>query len=168
MTAGGLRASTLALAAAIPVSAVFMRQFRDALARQFGENALIVALVAAFAACAAAVITRAARGGVHRALAALILCAGAIWLAAGQRFFSEKTHVLSYGLLGYLAHGDLARSGKREAAVWAALFAAGVGLADEAVQGFLPYRVADWKDVRANAISSAIGACLSVAARGRA
>jgi len=70
---------------------------------------------------------------------------------------TEKVHLVMYGALGAMVYkalsADMARTDWRVYVLGAVLCSA-IGLGDEIIQGFLPERVFDWKDVTLNAASS--------------
>jgi len=77
-----------------------------------------------------------------------------------QQFFSEKTHVLTYGLLGYLATNDLVDTRRKPQFKYIAetvIFVSLVSALDEIFQGILPYRFAELKDFITNIISGVFG-----------
>lgn len=70
---------------------------------------------------------------------------------------TEKVHLLMYGALGVMVYKaisvDMARTDWRVYVLGVFLCSA-IGLGDEIIQGFLPDRVFDWKDITLNAASS--------------
>lgn len=78
-----------------------------------------------------------------------------------QEYFSEKTHVLTYGLLGYLAMRDLSGEGEELKRIAAAvIFVSFISAMDETFQRILPYRYGELKDFITNIISGALGITL--------
>ena len=92
-------------------------------------------------------------------LAVILVFFGAWVLAVNQPFFTEETHVFTYGFLGYLAARDLARAKMTVArrVAGALFFVALVSSADELLQAVLPYRFGDMRDVVTNILSGALG-----------
>ena len=110
------------------------------------------------------------RLGVLRLLAALGVFALAYLLATRQAYFAEKTHILSYGLLGYLAARDLVGVNGAERLKGIALvagFVVVVSLADEVFQWAPPYRFCELNDVMTNIIGGVLGMGLFLALRKR-
>ena len=87
---------------------------------------------------------------------ALVLLAAAIGsLVLGLSVPEERIHFLEYGLLAVLARSAWARHlrpGAAYAAAWALATLAGWG--DEALQGLLPERVYDLRDVAINSVAA--------------
>jgi hypothetical protein len=140
----------------------------------FKRNLLRLSLAVAFAATAAAILVLLARRGAGRrewtalALVGVVYAASALSLSIVQ----ERVHLIEYGAVAWLFLAAL-EAGERPARVAAAaafaLTAAG-GLVDELIQGALPNRHYDTRDVVVNAFAGAlaIGAVhLLRAARGR-
>jgi hypothetical protein len=83
--------------------------------------------------------------------------AGVLWWLRGNPV--EQVHLLEYGLLGFLGL-RAARDGGFPARWRLSFWGAAVplaGLADELIQGLLPNRVFDWRDVAVNAVSGLLG-----------
>lgn len=97
----------------------------------------------------------------RRASAAWGLLAVAIGfglLAWLQPLLIERSHLILYGVLGWLAWrltGHWRQGGRR--LIWAMALAAGVGLLDEVGQWLHPERVFDLRDVATNAAAGALG-----------
>ncbi|MCA9771732.1 MAG: VanZ family protein [Myxococcales bacterium] len=99
---------------------------------------------------------------VSRYLALALLAAAVGWLLwILRRWPAEQMHLVQYGLLGPLAVWALAPfvPGFRVVPA-AALLAAWVGLIDELIQGWLPTRYYDARDVWVNIAASALGIAL--------
>ena len=80
-----------------------------------------------------------------------------------QQFFSEKTHVLTYGLLGYLVSNDLIDTKNDSQFKYIAetvIFVSLVSALDEIFQGILSYRFAELKDFITNIMSGVLGIAL--------
>lgn len=73
-----------------------------------------------------------------------------------------RVHLAEYGLLAILILRALPRTQGAGPVFAAFAIAAGVGLADETVQHFLPNRVFDWYDVGLNAAAALLGLLASV------
>ena len=72
---------------------------------------------------------------------------------------AERTHLIEYGVLALLLHEALlerARNGRRAPVPWftAMLLTASIGVLDELVQGMLPSRVRDPRDMGFNALAA--------------
>ncbi|MGH7198184.1 MAG: VanZ family protein [Candidatus Omnitrophota bacterium] len=145
----------------IVLSAFFMLQVRTELARVLGDEALFKLLQVFFLALVAFTLYYAYQKNLmHSHILAVIFVYFAAWtLAVNQPFFTEQTHVFTYGFLGYLAVRDLARAkvGALRRVVESLFFVTLVSLADELVQGILPYRFGDIRDVVTNILSGALG-----------
>ena len=74
-------------------------------------------------------------------------------------FLGEKTHVASYGLLGYLSIKDTAGKERNilKALFLAFMFTLVVNISDELFQGWLPYRTGEIRDVITNIFCSFAG-----------
>lgn len=81
----------------------------------------------------------------------IILCLGLL-LMYSLPIFGEKTHVILYGGLGYLAIKDTQKKmpGLIMPLLYAVLFTSMVNFLDEIFQGILPYRVGELKDLIIN------------------
>ena len=168
----GMRLSwiTIGWGAYIVLSAAFMNQVSLWLASTVGDSFLegsfwalsILILIAAVA------YTYKAHISILRAGAVICVFILMYLLSAWQQYFADKTHILSYGLLGYLASRDLAASGTMTkvrdlAAVMA--FVIFISACDEIFQWLLPYRTGEMKDLMTDIVSGALGACLFMITR---
>lgn len=74
-------------------------------------------------------------------------------------FLGEKTHIISYGLLGYLSIKDTTskKNNILKALFLAFTFTMVVNILDELFQGWLPYRVGEIRDVITNIFCSFAG-----------
>jgi VanZ family protein len=161
----GLSKITIGLGAYIVVSAAFMLQVRNWLFKVFGD----LVVVTSFRFCFILIFIFTFRYAFRIRLGLFKICATAsifilgYFFAMWQPFFSEKTHVLTYGLLGYLATNDLvdARSNPQFKYIAQALiFVSLVSALDEIFQGILPYRYAELRDFITNIISGFLGIAL--------
>jgi len=159
---------TVGWGAYIIVSAAFMLQVNVWLTAAVGDPFLAgcfrtTSVLILIAALAYAFKTRL---DALRVCAVLLIFALCYFLGTWQEYFAEKTHILSYGLLGYLVSNDLIAAGKKPAfknIAMAISFIALVSALDETFQKILPYRVGDIKDFMTNVISGALGMCLFIA-----
>jgi hypothetical protein len=130
------------------------------------RNLLRLSMASIFAACglaAAAVLWR-RRAGWREWSASALVGVGYLGIAAQMEIVQERLHLAEYGLLGLLLAGALAArrggltGGRDHAAVGggALALAAGAGLVDELVQGALPNRQYDLRDVGFNAAAAAL------------
>jgi VanZ family protein len=80
---------------------------------------------------------------------------------------AEKTHILEYGILAWMALRDLDKNkkGVLKSAILAFIFAALVGVVDEAFQKLLPWRVFEVRDMLTNALSAALGIAVYLSGR---
>jgi VanZ family protein len=150
------------------VSASFMLQISEWLTAKVGDPFLAACFwtFSVFILLAVILYAVKARLGILRVCAALSVFALSYLLTTRQEYFAEKTHILSYGLLGYLAARDLIGAGimrNPKNAVLAISFVALISASDEMFQLVLPYRFGEMKDVITNIVSSALGLCLFVA-----
>lgn len=142
-----------------------MLQVRGLLSGALGEGAVILAFKLLFILTALCVILYAIsrKAGFLRLLccAAVLICAYIFSLR--QPYLSEKTHVLTYGLLGYLAARDMDFTRNKTPFKNMAIAAGFVCLTsalDEGFQAVLPYRFAEFRDFMTNIISGIIGSVL--------
>lgn len=156
---------TIGLAAYIVISAAFMLQVRNWLFKVFGD----LVVVTSFRFCFILIFLFTLIYAFRIRISLFKICATAsifilgYFFAMWQPFFSEKTHVLTYGLLGYLATNDLtdARSKPRfKYMAQALIFVSLVSALDEIFQGILPYRYAELKDFITNIMSGVLGIAL--------
>jgi len=185
-----LLAGTLVLA--IYASAYFVRFMLDALQTR---GVLRLTIWTVFGACAAVVVAfllRARPGGWEIAL--LLAAAGAYLLMLRHlTIIQERFHLIQYGALGGLCYAalrerwqldadpvasDLAaaaapapapvarRRWQRWPALWAILLGGIAGWGDELVQGILPNRVYDLRDVVTNTQAAALLVVVLAARRG--
>lgn len=161
------RAASRAFAAAsalLVASAPLVRPAADWLRAKDGLRATTVAIGAAAAIAALAAVLRAARA---RRLRRPLLLVAVFTLYAiafsSAAYPEERVHLVEYAILGLLALRAAGSSERSpfERAVAAFLLAFLVGWIDEAVQGLLPNRVYDPRDVALNAL----GAALAIAAQ---
>lgn len=156
---------TVALGIFIVISAAFMQQVRNWLFGLFGKAAMEGALQLSFALLILLIVRYAVvkRAGLLRIASLSVLCVLAYLFSSWQPYFSERTHVVTYGLLGYCAAKDFLRT--RRCVEWkriasALIFAAVISGLDELFQAALPYRVGDVRDFFTNIVSSVFGVCI--------
>ncbi len=120
--AGYLRATVAAIFATVAI-AVTWAVFRDAASRRPRVALVLIAIVAAYAA-----------------------------VVLPMSSPEEKVHFIEYGGVALLAEAAAPGGWKALPRLfWAAAFTAAAGAIDEAIQGLLPSRYADWRDVGFNA-----------------
>jgi hypothetical protein len=87
---------------------------------------------------------------------ALALLAGAVGsLILGLSIPEERVHFLEYGLLAVLArHALSGHMGPRRQYFLALTITTAAGLVDELLQGVIPDRVFDWRDVAINGVAA--------------
>lgn len=101
--------------------------------------------------------------GIFKVLITFFIFVLGCLLAMWQPYFAEKTHVLTYGLLGYLSAKDLTQSKRTPALksiILALSFVSLISASDEIFQRFLPYRVGEIRDFMTNVISGSLGIAL--------
>lgn len=153
--------------------ALYPMQFALDLLR--ARNLLRFTIAALFLLCAGAVI-----GGLLRRRAPLlawlvVALAGALYaaIALAMEVPQERLHLVEYGFLALLLRAAIAVSvaarpdGRRvsNVDVWALGAATAVGWIDEAVQGILPNRIYDLRDVAFNALAAALALVAAAAVR---
>ncbi len=126
----------------------------------------------AFGAAITVAIYALARGPLPRRarpylLLVLVVLAWA-WLFMSLTLPEERIHILQYGLLAILVRRALAwHTSEARQYLGALLITAALGLGDELVQGILPTRVYDTRDVAINAVSATLALVASFALRER-
>src|SRR4030042_6287730 len=91
----------------------------------------------------------------------LYIIISAFIFAWRQPFFTERIHILEYGLLGWLAMRDSSRNKTAlKTILFTILFVFLVSSIDELFQKLLPYRVGEIRDAITNIISGVIGLLL--------
>ena len=160
---------TIGLGVYIVVSAAFMLQINVWLTAKVGNpflfrsfwavSVIVLALAAAYA--------FKARLGAPRIFAVFSVFILAYLLGSVQHYFEEKTHILMYGLLGYLAARDLISVGKAlkpsalpKNMAMAAAFVVLISALDEGFQLILPYRFGEWNDFITNILGGILGISL--------
>ena len=150
----------LALVLAIYASAYFVEVVMLALRSRglLGPTVLAMLIV-----CAAAALALAARARPRPAEVALLLAGGVAYVAMVRhlRILQERIHLIEYGAVAALAWAALRERwgpgrGWRQPALGAFLITVAAGWGDELVQGLLPNRHYDLRDVATNAIAGAL------------
>lgn len=152
---------TILVGVYIVASASFAQQLFTAADELFGRAALINILGIVFLATAGSLIYKGARSkiGPIRTTLLTATCIAAFSFAWKQPYMAEKTHILEYGLLAWLAMRDLVKIKTPiiKNVLIAFVFTALVGVLDEGFQKLLPWRVCEIRDMITNAISGALG-----------
>lgn len=154
---------TIGLGLYIIISASFMRQVWEFLGKAFGQNNVEIFCILLFLAAAILITADIIRShfGTLRIIVVLAVIIFAFIFAWRQPFFTERIHVLEYGLLGWLAMRDFNRNKTSlKAILFTMLFVSLVGSIDELFQKLLPYRVGEIRDAITNIISGLIGMIL--------
>ena len=156
---------TIGFGAYIVISAAFMLQVRNWLFKVFGDLVVVTSFRLCFILIFLFTLIYAfrIRLGLFKICAIVSIFVLGYLFAMWQPFFSEKTHVLTYGLLGYLATNDLADARSNPQFKYiaeAVIFVSLVSALDEIFQGILPYRFAELKDFITNIISGVMGITL--------
>jgi len=149
---------TIGLGAYIVVSAAFMLQVRNWLFKVFGDFVVVTSFRLCFILIFLLILKHAfrIRLGLFKILTIASIFVLGYLFSMWQQFFSEKTHILTYGLLGYLATNDLIDTRNNRQFKYIAetvIFVSLVSALDEIFQGILPYRFAELKDFITNIIS---------------
>ncbi len=162
---GKLSGVTVGFGIYIVASAAFMLQVRNWLFKSLGNAVMLnsVKLCFALAFVLSAIYAFKTGVGLFRVcILSLVFILGYLF-SAWQPYFSEQTHVLTYGLLGYMAAGDLIKGMKNATfknTGQTVCFVSCISASDEIFQAFLPYRVGDIRDVITNVISATLGIVL--------
>ena len=153
-------------------SAYFVQFLFDALRERGVLEATIWSAFGLIAAVGLGAVSRARPGGWEVALLAAAAGVYLLWLRQ-LHIIQERIHLIQYGALGGLVYAALRerwqtpiRRWQRWPAVCAVLIAGAAGWGDELVQGILPNRHYDLRDVATNAEAAALFV-LVVAARHR-
>lgn len=159
---------TIGLGAYIVISSAFMLQVRNWLFKVFGDLVVVTSFRLCFILIFLFTLIYALRIrlGLFKICTTTSIFILGYFFAMRQPFFSEKTHVLTYGLLGYLATNDLAdarSSPQFKYIAQAVIFVSLVSALDEIFQGILPYRYAELKDFITNIMSGVLGIALLLA-----
>lgn len=154
---------TIGLGLYIIISASFMRQVWEFLGKAFGQNNVEIFCILLFLSAAILITAHIIRFhfGALRIIVVLAVIIFAFIFAWRQPFFSERIHILEYGLLGWLAMRDFSRNkATLKAILFTVLFVFLVSSIDELFQKLLPYRVGEIRDAITNIISGVIGIIL--------
>ena len=135
---------------AIYTAILFARPIVDALR---ARGALQIVVLAAFVIAAAVVAWRAWRRRPGRREIAALAIAGLLYALVISRLerHEERLHFLEYGLFAGLVEGALHERGIRWSGPLAVVVTLGAGWIDELIQGLVPGRVYDLRDVGFNA-----------------
>ena len=161
---------TIGLGAYIVISAAFMLQVNNWLFKVFGDLVVVTSFRLCFILIFLLTLIYAfrIRLGLFKIRAIVSIFVLGYLFSMWQPYFSEKTHVLTYGLLGYLAANDLIdtkRNLQFKYIAGAIIFVSFISASDEIFQGFLPYRVCEMRDFITNIISGTLGTALLFALR---
>ena len=151
---------TIGLGIYIIVSASFMLQVRDYLARIFSDECITQGFFFLFFLAMVGYVLYILynKSSVRSIMLSLFIFALAYFLMSWQLYFPEKMHILEYGILGYLALKDLSReNGRIKNVIYALCFVTLIGVLDEGFQRILPYRVFELRDIGTNILSGILG-----------
>jgi hypothetical protein len=154
---------TIGLGIYIIVSASFARQLSDFLKKLWGEYdlriiSLTIPLIVIIFLFIRIFVNRL---NFVRAIINILILATAFIYVWSMPYFIEITHILEYGLLGWLAARDLSKQKiTNRGIVLSILFVFLISALDETFQYFLPYRVGEIRDVITNLNSGIIGTAL--------
>lgn len=169
---GRLSKITLGLGIYIVISASFMLQVNNwlssLLGKPFMKNSLNLSFLVLFVLSLAYTLRK--KAGLLNICLVSFLFILAYLFSAWQPYFSEKTHVLTYGLLGYLAAKDLFGTNKKfllKSMALALFFVSIISAIDELFQGILPYRVRDIRDFVTNTVGGMFGISLWLTLKSR-
>ena len=166
----------LAVAGAVVVLLAALYPMQFALDALRARSLLRFAITVLFVACAAAVASTLARRCAPLRAWLVVALAGALYaaIALAMEVPQERLHLVEYGALALLMRAAIAESAAiRRLAdrvsnvdVWALGAATAIGWLDEAVQGILPNRMYDLRDVAFNALAAALALGAAAALRG--
>jgi hypothetical protein len=143
------------------ISAAFTRQLWEFIQKLVGKGNAQIAGLTFLAGFAVFALTLKSRFNILKFLIKLVIIALAFFFAWRQPFFTEKFHVMEYGLLGWLSSRDLNKNKvSLKNIILALLFGSLVGVLDEGFQKLLPYRVCEVRDMLTNVVSVAFGVVL--------
>ncbi len=165
----------LAVTAAVVALLAALYPMQFALDALRSRNLLRFTISVLFILCAAAVAGALVRRRAPRLAWLVVALAGALYaaIALAMEVPQERLHLVEYGALALLIRTAIAESaavrqlGNRvsNVGVWALGVATTVGWLDEAVQGILPNRMYDLRDVAFNALAAALALCAAAAIR---
>jgi hypothetical protein len=163
----------VAVAVAILLAALYPLQFLlDALR---ARNLLRLTIAGLFLFCAATVVTVLARRGAKPLTWLVLALTGALYagFALAMEVPQERLHLVEYGALALLVRAAVVESAAGRALsrrvtsvdVWTLGLVTVIGWLDEAVQGALPNRQYDLRDIAFNALSAALALGAAAAVR---
>lgn len=127
------------------------------------HNLLRLSLYTLFAVCAAAVVLPVLRRGAGGREWITLVAVAAVYLLVASRMaiLQERLHLAEYGMLALLFRRALgarpeADAGRVSTAIAALAWTTAAGLVDELIQGVLPNRQYDLRDVGFNALAGAL------------
>jgi VanZ family protein len=152
---------TFAAALLIPLLSAFGRPLLGLLRDHFGRSMLSLCVWLAFFMVIPATMASLRALSLHRVFLSLLVIGAALSLAHSLELPEERVHLLEFGALGFLLIRDFARDTTPLLGIIATI-TGGVSfaLADEALQGLLPNRVADLRDVGLNCCGVLFGMLL--------
>lgn len=151
-------AGTVRCAAIIVGAASFMRQIYNVVRVLIPDWTLSAIVWSGFAVSFLAILVMIRRAPSFKGLVTIcIVGCLAVGVALSMDLMEERVHILTYGLLGFLAARDLRRLSRAQNFFAAFVFCAATGCADELFQAVLPYRVADARDLLFDAVSACGG-----------
>ncbi|MCM8791267.1 MAG: VanZ family protein [Candidatus Omnitrophica bacterium] len=165
-----LSALTIGWGVWIIASASFMLKVNEWLVARMGGGFLLAMLgiTASFVFLATFLYAIRSGAGLIRAGAVISIFGLGFLLALRQEYLAEKTHIFTYGLLGFMAAANLVGSGPAllpKTVLLALCFVAFISALDETFQFFLPYRFGEMRDFATNMISGALGISLFIILR---
>jgi hypothetical protein len=163
----------VAIAVALLLAALYPLQFvLDALR---SRNLLRLSIAALFLACAGSVVGVLARRGARFATWVVVALAAALYalFALAMEVPQERLHLVEYGALALLVRAAIVESvalrplGRWVSSVdvWTLAGVTLIGWLDEGVQGALPNRQYDLRDVAFNAAAAALALAVATAVR---
>lgn len=166
----------LAVTAAVVALLAALYPMQFALDALRSRNLLRFTISVLFILCAAAVAGALVRRRAPLLAWLVVALAGALYaaIALAMEVPQERLHLVEYGALALLIRMAIAESaavrqlGNRvsNVDVWALGIATAIGWLDEGVQGILPNRMYDLRDVAFNALAAALALCAAAALRG--
>lgn len=152
---------TLSVGLYVIASAYFMQQVWAFARKTFGVKALVLSFVIFSILIFLLIIRRSLKlgSGPARIASVAVFSILAFFFAWKQPYVTEKTHIIEYGFLGWMALRDLSKGGpvRLKGVLYAFIFVLIIGSLDEGFQKMLPWRVFEVRDMITNFISGVFG-----------
>lgn len=167
----GLSKFTLFFSAYIIISSVFMQQVWSTWRAIFGKRLLTLSFILLCLLAISAILYKniESQGRPKRIILIFTICILGFIFAWRQPYLPEKSHVLEFALLGWLAMRDLAKQGGYSFinTLRAFIFIIIIGFLEEGFQKFLPWRVFEIRDIITDVLSGTLGMVLNLLSQTR-